>query len=493
MDRRQFIQSTVAAGVITAAAPAFAAPAPRKRPNVLYVFDDEHRFQSLPGEKFSTAVVAPNLEAFRKSGFEMSTCISNYPLCSPHRGMFITGLWPYENGITRNWIELGTTFETLGHVFDKAGYRTSYVGKWHLSGPGHDRAFIPDGGHRQGFQDWHVWGAVDRHMSYSFTYEPDTGIKVQPQGYQTTLMTDQAVKIIHEQKASDKPWMMIVSWHPPHFPVDDAPAEDETFFAGKPVELRPNVVVGQSQRGHVRSKQALEEFHQGYYAHIRAVDREFGRLLKALDETGQAEDTIVIFSSDHGEMAGSHGRMYKQVPFEESIRVPFFVRYPGVTPQSKSSDVLFSSIDIYPTVCGLAGLPVPAHARGRDFSPIMKGHTGPDPDVVFLMNGDHVVARPAPGEQGEGEASAEANGGGHRPSMFRGLRTKTHTYAVAHDGRWILFDNRKDPYQLHNLIGDPAQKPLIAHFDTLLAEWLKQASDPFDLVAALAQRSPEPA
>jgi arylsulfatase A-like enzyme len=111
----------------------------------------------MPGEPYSDPVVAPNLDAFRKANFSMERCTSNYPLCSPYRGILMTGLWPYQNGITRNWIELGTNFESIGHVFDKEGYRTSYVGKWHLSGPGHDRAFVPPGPHRQGFQDWHVW------------------------------------------------------------------------------------------------------------------------------------------------------------------------------------------------------------------------------------------------------------------------------------------------------------------------------------------------
>lgn len=501
MDRRQFIQTGVAAGIV-AASPALAAPPkPAKRPNVLYVFDDEHRFQSMPGEPFSDAIDAPNLDAFRRANFSMERCISNYPLCSPYRGMMMTGLWPYQNGITRNWIELGTTFESLGHVFDKAGYRTAYVGKWHLSGPGHDRAFIPAGPHRQGFQDWHVWGAVDRHMSYSFTYNPDTGEKIQPEGYQTTLMADQAVKIIREQKGSDTPWMMIVSWHPPHFPVDDAPAEDEAYFADKKVALRPNVKTGISERGPIRSKEAIEKFHQGYYAHIRAVDREFGRLLKTLDETGQAGNTIVVFTSDHGEMAGSHGRMYKQVPHEESTRVPFFVRYPGVTPRGKS-ETLFASIDVYPTLCGLAGIPVPSHCKGRDLSAAMRGQHVTDSEVVFLINQGGGKAAEEAGAVGaapnlvvhaKGNPGGDGNGGGYAPPNFRGLRSKTHTYAVAHDGRWLLFDNVKDPYQQNNLVDDPAQKPLIDHFDRLIADWLKQADDPFDFAAAIQKRSSEPA
>jgi arylsulfatase A-like enzyme len=512
MDRRQFIQTGVAAGIV-AALPALAGLSkPTKRPNLLYIFDDEHRFQSMPGEPYSDSIKAPNLDAFRRANFSMERCISNYPLCCPHRAMLLTGLWPFQNGVTRNWIELGTEFQSIGHAFSNAGYRTAYVGKWHLSGPGHDRAFIPAGPHRQGFQQWHVWGAVDRHMSYSFTYNPDTGEQMQPAGYQSTLMTDQAVKIIQEQKGSETPWMMIVSWHPPHFPEDDAPEDDEAFFADKKVALRPNVKTGISDRGPVRSKEALETFHQGYYAHIRAIDREFGRLLKALDETGQADNTIVIFTSDHGEMAGSHGRMYKNVPFEESVRVPFLVRYPGVTPKGKSSETLFSSIDIYPTLCGLAGIPVPAHCKGRDLSAAMRGQKVMDAEVVFLMNEGGGKAEAAAGAIGAAPMSAapqaqgghvsdapptargtDGNGGGFAPPNFRGLRSKTHTYAVAQDGRWLLFDNVKDPYQQNNLIDDPAKKPMIDHFDKLIAHWLQQANDPFEYATAIQRRSAEPA
>jgi hypothetical protein len=341
-------------------------------------------------------------------------------------------------------------------------------------------------------------------MSYSFTFDQETGKKIQPEGYQTTLMTDEAVKILHEKH--DKPWMMIVSWHPPHFPVDDAPVEDENYFAEKPISLRPNVKTGISEQGPIRSEESITKFHRGYYAHIRAVDREFGRLLKALDETGQSDNTIVIFTSDHGEMAGSHGRMYKQVPHEESSRVPFFVRYPGVTPKGKSPDALFASIDIYPTLCGLAGIPVPSHCRGKDLSATLRGRTTSESEVVFLLNQGGGQAEveagaigaaqrngPTEGKQGNSDtAGGGVDGGGYAPPNFRGLCSKTHTYAVAQDGRWILFDNVNDPYQQHNLIDDPTHRSLIEHFDQLISAWLKDASDPFDYAAAISRRSAEP-
>jgi arylsulfatase A-like enzyme len=139
MNRRQFVQGSVAAGLASNLHAQAVAKAPRKRPNILYIFDDEHRAVSLPGEPGCTELLAPNLDAFRRANFSMNQCISNYPLCSPHRAVLMTGVWPYQNGVTRNWVELGTDHLSLGQVFSDHGYRTSYVGKWHLAGPGIDR------------------------------------------------------------------------------------------------------------------------------------------------------------------------------------------------------------------------------------------------------------------------------------------------------------------------------------------------------------------
>ncbi|WP_269724657.1 sulfatase-like hydrolase/transferase [Sphingomonas sp. PAMC 26617] len=222
----------------------------------------------------------------------------------------------------------------------------------------------------------------------------------------------------------------------------------------------------------------LRQAMQGYYGAITGVDAEFGRLLAALEAIGAVDDTFVVYTSDHGDMMGSQGRMAKQVPFEESCRVPFFVRYPGVTPKGGASDTLFAAIDIYPTMCGLAGLPVPHHCAGRDLSGVMRGEQTSASPAVFLMN---QLPRSSGGPEAIGEDGdgGEVSPAGSLPShpgkrlgtkfinqpTYRGLRTDTHTYAVAETGRWCLYDNVADPFQLKNLVSDPAQQALMARFD----------------------------
>jgi arylsulfatase A-like enzyme len=240
------------------------------------------------------------------------------------------------------------------------------------------------------------------------------------------------------------------------------------------VRLAPPGVHLKTHREPLNSIEDLHQAQQGYYGGITAIDLEFARVLKALDDTGQAGNTIVIYTSDHGEMMGSHGHMAKQMPHEESCRVPFFIRTPGAKPRSRTSQVLFASIDIYPSLCGLAGIPVPSHCRGRNLSAALRGETTASPEHVFLTN----QMKPNSPEQ-------------FTPT-YRGLRTATHTYAVMESGRWCLYDNIADPYQMKNLVKDPAQGDLIAKFDNAIQSWLQTTGDKFPYENALKSYSDYP-
>lgn len=479
MNRREFLKGTAAASTV-AALPMQAAALPsqpKRRPNVLYVFSDQHRAHSLPGEPLSQ-VMAPALERFRRENVSMDACISNYPLCVPHRAIFMSGLYPWQSHVIGNESQLEPEVPGLGDTFQKNGYHTGYVGKWHLYHG--ENKFVPKGPYRFGFEDWHAWAVTNKHYD-DFTFDQDTGERITMPGYQPTRMTDQAVEFIQKQKGAEKPWFLVLSWNPPHPPFDPPQAERELYDPAT-VKMRPNVRLpipaDKLTRPYpqLESMETLHSAEQGYYGAITAIDKEFDRLLKTLDENGMANDTIVIYTSDHGEMMGSHGHMAKQMPHEESCRVPFFVRLPGKEGKRKASDELFSSVDIYPTLCGLAGIPVPSHCSGRDLSGLMRGDSHQHaPEMVFLMN-----------QQGPPNRQ-EVN-----VQTYRGVRTRTHTYAVQLDGRWCLYDNEKDPYQMHNLVKEPGSQALIQKFDKALIAWSKSTGDPFPYDKVLSSYSSYP-
>jgi arylsulfatase A-like enzyme len=257
--------------------------------------------------------------------------------------------------------------------------------------------------------------------------------------------------------------MLMISWNPPHPNFLDAPKDQKQRYEPGALQFRPNAGPRRGRPGSGITP-ALRQSFQGYYGHISAVDAEFGRLLRKLDETGQTDRTIVVYSSDHGDMMGSHGYGGKRLPWDESCRVPFLIRYPGVIAPGSDARGLFSTIDIYPTLCGSAGVRVPGHCAGLDLSAAMRGGAANFSESSFLM---HIQKE-------------NASGGENNPApLFRGVRTDSHTYAVAADGRWCLYDNREDPYQMHNLVDDAKAAKLRSDLDGVALDWLRRAGDPF--------------
>lgn len=461
MNRRDFVRTTLLSAAATRVSAGAELPRRKPRMNVLYVFSDQHREASMPGKPLCP-VRAPSLEAFQRTGFTMENCISNYPLCTPYRAILMSGRYPQQTGVMGNGCTLAPDDHALGHTFANAGYQTGYVGKWHLE-DFHEEVFVPTGPRRQGFQDWRMWAASGKHYG-SWTFHPDTGEKIQPSGWNATLFTDDALKFIHQQDKRS-PWFLAVSWNPPHPPFNP-PKDDAALYPKEQIELRPNIGKPTPESviftPWVRNDDTLREAEQGYYGSITGIDREFGRLLAALDETGQADNPIVIYTSDHGEMMGSHGLGHKEVPFEESCHVPFIVRIPGISPPGGSSKALFGAIDSYPTLCGLAGIPVPKTCAGRDVSAIMRGGSVPAvPGIILMANrgGGYVFSDPTP--------------------FYRGIRTDTHTYAVTEDGRWILYDNVADPFQQRNLVSDSKYKELVEELDRHIIAWQHTVGDTF--------------
>ena len=455
MRRREFI-GVAASGIVSlAAAKAPQMERPRRRPNMIYAFSDEHRRQatSLAG---MAGLRTPQMERMAANGIEFTHCISNYPVCSPHRAILMSGRWPHQQGVIDNNIPLSPHGPALGKIFREAGYRTGYIGKWHLGGTRAEPF---------GFEHSLIWTETNTHYDAS-RYHPAGEDPVKPKGYNATLMTDQALEYIEAQR--DEPFFLMLSWNPPHSNFLDAPEAKQALYPDGSLAYPPNAPApkpGVSEEEQIWDKNSRPQY-RGYHAHVSAIDDELGRVLDGVERLGLAEDTIIIYSSDHGSMLGSHGVGSKRQPFEESIRVPFLAQWPGVIPAGVKSDALMGTVDIMPTLCGLAGLPAPDSCTGLDFSPWFRGEKGPDPDSQFIM---HI-------------SKDHASGGQKHPApIFRGVRTKRHTYAVYPDRAWCLFDNEKDPYQQMNLIDDPAHAELRGQLHAETEAWMRRAEDPMPM------------
>lgn len=440
-NRRQFIQ-TLAAGVSVGSLPAFSA---ERKPNILIIHVDQHRGMDC-GYAGNKQVKTPNLDQLAASGVVFRNAIANSPLCTPSRAILLSGKYPLKTGCISNDLRMNTGQATLSTELDAQGYECGYIGKWHLDGIPRS-GFTPPGPRRQGFDAY--WAVYNCHHNYMEPkYYLDTPELIEKEGYEPFIQTDLAIDFIRKHDRS--PYCLLVSYGPPHAPYQLMPEPHKSMYDPEKIELRPNV------------KDPKRDDIAGYFGHITALDGCVGCILKTLGETGRRHNTIVVFTSDHGDMLWSQGRVKKQQPWEESINVPLIVSQPGRIPEGKRSDDLFGTADLTPTLLALTGTPVPGVMEGMDLSQRILTDRGPAHESVPIL--DIIPADQA--KQWNGET-------------WRGVRTRRYTYARWREKGWVLYDNLNDPYQLNNLIDDPSEGPLREKMEGELQAWLKRINDPF--------------
>jgi arylsulfatase A-like enzyme len=434
----------------------------RKRPNVLFILADEWRAQAT-GYNGDTNVRAPVLDRLERESVNFENAISGNPVCCPFRASLMTGQYPLHNGVFINDVELKPDGLTLGEAFARAGYHTGFIGKWHLYGSpdgnyGRRLAYIPPE-KRFGFDYWKACECTHDY-NHSLYYEGnDPSPKYWP-GYDAVAQTaDACAFIARHAKAPRDPYFLMLSLGPPHFPYATAPEPYQAQYRDRKIELRPNVPED-------RRKEAAVIL-RGYYAHMAAVDGCLSSLLSTLDRTGTAEDTVVVFTSDHGDMMLSQGLTTKLYPWDESIRVPFLVRYPAkFGRKGLRLRTPINSPDIMPTLLGVCGLPVPDSVDGTDLL------SGPR-DHAALIN------LPVPITEARRHGFAE----------YRGLRTERYTYVRSIHGPWLLYDNQRDPYQMRNLCGAAEARDLQGRLDRALDARLRELKDEFLPAAEYVRRA----
>jgi arylsulfatase A-like enzyme len=424
--------------------------ASRPKPNLVLVFADQWRADAT-GYAGNKDVRTPNLDRLAAESINFENAVSCCPVCSPYRASLLTGQYPLTHGVFLNDVLLKGEADSIAEAYQRAGYKTGYIGKWHLDG-NQRSAFIPRE-RRQGFEFWKVLGCT--HAYNNSFYYGDENVKLKWDGYDAIAQTREAQRYIREC-AGDQPFILFLSWGPPHSPYETAPEQYRRLFKPEDISLQQNVPESDREK----ARQALA----GYYAHIAALDDCIGGLLQTLRDTEIEENTVFVFTSDHGDMLYSHGGQNKQQPWDESIRVPFLLHYPALLGRhGKAIDMPINTPDIMPTLLGLSGILVPATVQGSDFSPVLIGKP-PAPDNAAL------ICCPAPFGQW-----TRAKGG----REYRGVRTRRYTYVRDVKGPWLLFDNKKDPNQLDNLCGRTGCASLQADLEDVLSKKLKEIGDEF--------------
>jgi arylsulfatase A-like enzyme len=487
ISRRNMLKGSIASALLPLLSEAQSADS--KQPNLLYIFPDEWRQQAL-GFMHSDPVLTPNLDKFSKESIVFKNVVSNIPICSPHRAMLLTGQYPASTGVHTNCnsgqpdIFLNPETRTISNVLSDNGYDCGYIGKYHLECPTEEDAkygegprgkkgrggsglvwdgYTPPGKRRHGFNFWHSYGCCDRHLEpHYWTGNNPVSKPLQVKRWSVWHETDVAEAYIRNasgrERDNSKPFALFMAFNPPHMPFHQVPDEYKAIYADKSPEsllVRKNLDTSDNGKRIMNGGKAPTSV-KDYFAMITGIDQQIAKILKALKESGNYENTIVIFSSDHGEMMGSHNRMGKGVFYDESFLIPFIMRYPAkLKPHTETLHM--NTPDIMPTLLGMMGLKkeIPSSVEGSDYSSQIITESGKRPKSTLYIGGMHRKNN----------------------SSSRAVRSDRYTFVVNNGAGIKLFDRKEDPWQLTCCAAEKPEvcKELTAELD----RWLKKTNDPW--------------
>jgi arylsulfatase A-like enzyme len=418
------------------------------RPNVIVVLTDQQRWDTV-GAHGNPMGLTPNFDRLAQTGLFVKNSFTCQPVCGPARSALQTGRYPTQTGCYRNSIPLPRSERTLAHHFGDAGYRTGYIGKWHLA----DNEPVPPE-ERGGYQDWLASNLLE-FTSYPFDtvmYDVDCNEVMLP-GYRVDALTDAAIRYIDQQK--NNPFFLFLSYLEPHHQnqTDDYPAP-----LGYEESMRERLVVPQDL---ATLGGSTNEHLPGYLGMVKRLDEALGRLVEAVHSLKLLDDTVILFTSDHGCHFKTRNDEYKRSCHEASIRVPTLFHGPGFESRG-TFDGLVSLIDLPPTLLDAAGLEVPSTMQGRSVLAMVNG--APKSDDVFIQVSESHVARALRTRRWKYEVEAPGGDGWNQMASRR--------YAEA-----LLYDLDADPHELNNLVASPAHAAIRAELRQRLLERIAAAGE----------------
>jgi arylsulfatase A-like enzyme len=459
-----------------------------KRPNILYIMADDHAAHAMTCYG-SVINHTPNLDRIAEEGMRFDNCFCTNSICSPSRAVILTGLHSHRNGV----LTLGDKFDGRQQTFPKllqqAGYQTAMIGKWHL---GHGGVHDPTG-----FDYWNVLPGQGAYHDPAFI---EMGVRGKVEGYVTDLITDSCLDWL-DQRDPDKPFLLLCHHKAPHdkWEYDDKHAG---MFKGQTVPFPPtfNDDYGNRAKAAADSTQRIEnidrhlnnlddpiptdlegqalkewkyqKYIKDYLRVVASIDDNVGRMLDYLDREGLADDTIVVYTSDQGFFLGDHGWYDKRFFYEESLRMPFVVRYPREIEPGGVASKMAVNLDFAPTFLDFAGVEAPEPMQGRSLRPLMRGDLPRDwPASMYYrywMHRAHFNVYAHYGVRTErykliyyyGEA-LECTGAIDKPST----------------PEWELFDLQEDPMELNNVYEDDAYRDVVSELEAELKRLREEAGD----------------
>ena len=471
------------------------------RPNVLLFISDQQRADTVPGES-PEILYTPHLEwmSERCVSFRRAFCAS--PLCTPSRCSILTGRYPHETGVECNYhtdprdLDFPPGLRTMGHHFGAAGYDTAYAGKWHL----------PTGDSRPGFNEVITRGTttdidseesddairfsrrlgIEIGTSYKDYLTPEAGpaqstgdTKLPLAHHPTTRDAMRAANFIRSRETYETPFLLVFSCIEPHpmqlrYHVTPAPFSDMYSRRLQELPLSPTrheagirefMLKRDSLYGGLKytdgiSDEKLRDMTAGYFGAVSYVDHILGQLLEALVSTDQFDNTIVVFTSDHGEMLGDHGMLKKgPMMYDELLRIPFLFKPPGHGGKGRESHELLSHIDLLPTLLPYCQIDPPSNLAGVDFGWIVKAGAGHRREGIM--------------------AEYYAHKAGHKRIPLRCWRTREWKYVESTEGDDELYDLCADPGESVNLAGDPDHRDMRTELRQQLLRECAATGDPW--------------
>lgn len=419
-----------------------------KKPNIIFYFSDQQRADTAGcyGQKLP---VTPNLDSVAKEGTLFENAFTCQPVCGPMRACLQSGVYATQIGCYRNDIALPTDTKGIAHYLKEAGYDTAYIGKWHLASDSEHRlATKATPKERRGGYDY--WRAADvleftSHGYNGYVFD-ENGNKLDFKGYRADRINDYAIEYV--KKSHDKPFFMFVSHLEPHHQNDhlrfESPKGLKNSFKNYDV---PGDLKG--TLGDWRLQMP------SYLACCNRVDYNFGKLIQTLKDEGIYDNTVIIYTSDHGCHFRTRNAEYKRSCHEASIKVPLVITGGGFTGGGKVSD-LVSLIDLPATVLDIAGAEIPEHFMGKSLAD-KKGH-----ESVFIQISESQIGRAVRTDRWKYSVSAK-----NRDSAFADSYTED-----------CLYDLQNDPYEKNNLISDPSLAQTRKELREILLEYMKKAGEP---------------